>query len=306
MDYCASVSDRVPNTDHVALTLSLPVPNFASSAVCRSPRSVTCWDSVKADSFVQELVRMREAGLFLVVDNACQEDDVNLAYRLVVGMVEQAARTLGVDMTRLCRCPLRPKQSTAQQGSPWFDLSAEFYGRATGNLAVWVRQGSVHAYELNIIGCSEQSVLHFIVAELAYSWPKSVLTVVLQLKGLLPRAQHKLAPVTPQAGPMSFGPTSVLNRPQVISTIRRHVSLQGFEHLALPGLLCLWLPLPCGVLSSARVTHLPLVMTALDLRSLSMLFLAVLSTHQSMFWPTCSAVVAVLCCVQAMYQKHGR
>jgi hypothetical protein len=59
-------------------------------------------------------------------------------------------------------------------------LSEEFYGHATGTLVFRVRQGSVHAYKLNIIGCSEQSVLLFIVAKPAYSWPKSLLTVVLQ------------------------------------------------------------------------------------------------------------------------------
>jgi hypothetical protein len=61
-------------------------------------------------------------------------------------------------------------------------LSAEFYGHATGTLVFGVSQGSVHASKLNIIGCSEQSVLLFVVAKPAYSWPKSVLTVVLQLK----------------------------------------------------------------------------------------------------------------------------
>jgi hypothetical protein len=74
-------------------------------------------------------------------------------------------------------------------------LTAEFYGRATGNLVFGIRQGSVHAYKLTFISCSEQSILPFIVAELAYSWPKSMPTVVLQLK----RAQHTHAPVTPQA-----------------------------------------------------------------------------------------------------------
>jgi hypothetical protein len=76
-------------------------------------------------------------------------------------------------------------------------LSAEFYGHATGTLVFGVRQGSVHAYKLNIIGCPGQSVLLFIVAK-PYSWPKSVLTVVLQLK-VFCRAQHTHAPVTPQA-----------------------------------------------------------------------------------------------------------
>jgi hypothetical protein len=118
----------VPNTDHVALTLSLPVPSLAypaiahrCSAVCRSPRSVLCWDPLKANAYVHELIPMREAGLFLVFDNACQEGDVNLANRLLMRMVEQAARAPGVDMTRLCRCPLQPKRSTAQQGAPCFD-----------------------------------------------------------------------------------------------------------------------------------------------------------------------------------------
>jgi hypothetical protein len=61
---------------------------------------------------------MREAGLFLVF--ACQEGDVDLACRLLMRMVVQAARAPGVDMTRLCHCTLRPKRSTAQQGVPWF------------------------------------------------------------------------------------------------------------------------------------------------------------------------------------------
>jgi hypothetical protein len=61
-------------------------------------------------------------------------------------------------------------------------LSAGFYGHATGTLIFGVRQGGVHAYKLNIIGCTEQSVLLSIVAKPAYSWPKSVLTVILQLK----------------------------------------------------------------------------------------------------------------------------
>jgi hypothetical protein len=71
LDYSASVSDHVPNSDHVALTM-LPVPYLANpaiayrcSAVCRSPRSVLCWDPLKADAYVHELVRMREAGLVL-------------------------------------------------------------------------------------------------------------------------------------------------------------------------------------------------------------------------------------------------
>jgi hypothetical protein len=87
MDYSASVNNRLPNTDHVALTLSLPVPSLVNPAIahrcsagCRSPRSVLCWDPLKVDDCVHELVRMRNAGLFLVFDNACQEGDVSLAY----------------------------------------------------------------------------------------------------------------------------------------------------------------------------------------------------------------------------------
>jgi hypothetical protein len=33
MDYSASVSDRVPNIDHVALTLSLPVSCLANPVI---------------------------------------------------------------------------------------------------------------------------------------------------------------------------------------------------------------------------------------------------------------------------------
>jgi hypothetical protein len=143
-------------------------------------------------------------------------------------------------------------------------------------LAFGLRQGSARVYKLNIIGSSEQSVLPSIVAKLAYSWPKSVLAVVLQLKVF---CHEPVRLGLPKLGPISFRLTFVVDKPQGFSTIRRHVSLQGFEHLAFPGLLCLWLPLLCDVLSSAHVTHLPLSMTAMGLCSLSMLFLAVLPTH---------------------------
>jgi hypothetical protein len=83
-------------------------------------------------------------------------------------------------------------------------LSAEFYGHATGNLVLGVRQGSMHAYKLSIIGCSEQSVLPFIVAKLAYSWPKSVQTVVLQIKA----PTHTCACDSPSLGPFLSGPLS--------------------------------------------------------------------------------------------------
>jgi hypothetical protein len=56
----------------------------------------------------------------------------------------------------------------------------------------------------------------------------------------------------------------VVDKLQEFSTIRRHVSLQGVEQLALPCRPCLWLPLLCDVLLSAHVTLLPLAMTALD------------------------------------------
>jgi hypothetical protein len=185
-------------------------------------------------------------------------------------------------------------------------LSAEFYGHATGTLAFGVRQGSVHAQKLNTIGCSEQSVLLFIVANPAYSWPKSVLTVVLQLKVFCPEPTTCMRLCLPKFRPISFRLTFVVDKLQGLSTIRRQVSLQGVEQLALPCRPCLWLPLLCDVLSSAHVTLLPLAMAALDLRSLSMLFWAVLPPHRTMFWPPCSAVFSVLSCVQAMYQQHGR
>jgi hypothetical protein len=56
-------------------------------------------------------------------------------------------------------------------------LSAEFCGLATGILVFWVRPVSVPSYKLNIIGCSEPSVLPFLVARLAYYWPKSMLAL---------------------------------------------------------------------------------------------------------------------------------
>jgi hypothetical protein len=117
MDYSASVSDRVPNTDHVALTLSLPVLRLANpaidhrcSAVCRSPRSVLCWDPLKADAYMHDLVRMREAGLFSFLNNACHEGSANSAYCLLMRMVEPAARAQGVDMTCLCYCGISGPQ----------------------------------------------------------------------------------------------------------------------------------------------------------------------------------------------------
>jgi hypothetical protein len=128
LDYSACVSDRVPNIEHVTLTLCLPVPCFCQSChrsslfCCLSvPALRAVLDPQKADTYVHELVRMREAGSFLVFEKACQEGDVDLACRLLMRMVEQAARAPGVDMTRLCHCTLRPKRSTAQLVVPWFD-----------------------------------------------------------------------------------------------------------------------------------------------------------------------------------------
>jgi hypothetical protein len=56
---------------------------------------------------------MREAGLFLFYDSVCHEGDVDMACRLPMRMVEQAARAPDVDIIRPCRCPLLPKWSTA-------------------------------------------------------------------------------------------------------------------------------------------------------------------------------------------------
>jgi hypothetical protein len=135
----------------------------------------------------------KKAGLFLVLDKAGQEGDVDLACRLLMSMVEQAARAPGVDMTCLCCCLLRPKWSTAPHGVPGLMLRAEFYGRATANLIFGVCKGSVHTYKRNVIGCSEPSILPFIIAKLACSWLKRVPTVVLQLRFYCRELTHTCA-----------------------------------------------------------------------------------------------------------------
>jgi hypothetical protein len=92
----------------------------------------------------------------------------------------------GLGVTVLVHGSLVPKVLGCKVSAPgavvqgvWLEV------HATGTLVFeefGLRQWSAHAYKLSIIGCSEQSVLIFIVAKPASSWPKSVLTVVLQLK----------------------------------------------------------------------------------------------------------------------------
>jgi hypothetical protein len=181
LDYSASVSDRVPNFDHVALTLSLPIPGFVNpaiahrcSAVCWSPRSVLCWDSLKADAYVHELVRMREAGLFLFFKNICQKGDVDLACRLLMRMVEQATRAPGVNMTRLCRCPLRPKRSTAQLGGPWFDAECRILRACCRHSRLRGTPRERACLQAQYHHLLRAKLTVFIVAQLDYCWPKSV------------------------------------------------------------------------------------------------------------------------------------
>jgi hypothetical protein len=185
MDYSASVGDRVPNTDHVALTLCLPVPGlsipaieYCCSVACRPLLLVLCWDSLKADAYAHERVCMREAGSFLDVGNACQEGDVELACGLLMRMAEQAARAVGADLTRLCRCPLRHKWSMAQQGVHWFDAECRSLRACYRHSRDTPREcACLHAQYHRLLRAKRNV---FFLAKLAYSWPKSVLTVVLQ------------------------------------------------------------------------------------------------------------------------------
>jgi hypothetical protein len=228
---------------------------------------------------------------------------VDLACRLLMRMVEQAARAPGVDMTRLCYCPLRPKRSTDQQGVPCFDAECSvlraYYRqsrlRGTPRERAWL-QAQYH--RLLRAKCT---VLYRCKARLLLANVRA--NRGLAVKVFLPRAQHTCACDFTSLGPFHSGSLPWWTRCNG-STIRRQVPLQGVEQLALPCRPCLWLPLLCDVLSSAHVTLLPLAITALDLRSLSLLFWAALTTQRTMFWPPCSADSSS--CVQAMYQQHGR
>jgi hypothetical protein len=142
---------------------------------------------------------MQEAGLFLVFDNACQEGDVDLACRLLMRMVEQVARAPVVDMTRLCQCPLRPKQSTAQQGVPWFYAECRIlracyrHSRLRGT----PRDRACLQAQYHRLLRAKRTAFYRCKARLLLAKVRA--NRGLAVKGLSPRAQHTHAPVTPQA-----------------------------------------------------------------------------------------------------------
>jgi hypothetical protein len=129
----------------------------------------------------------------------------------------------------------------------------------------------------------------------------------LAIKGVLPRAQHTHAPITPQAWAHFFkahfrGGQAARVQYDPQTSVIAGGRATCYTVLSLPVLT----DAVRRAIQSTRDTSATGDDGIGPLFSISMLFWAVLPTHRTMFWPPCSAVFFVLSCVQAMYQRHGR